>query len=229
MESGERIFLPDMTSGQVEWRFRLQELTDAETAKLDDFFTAAQGQFGSFLFIDPMANLLGWSEDFSRPDWQAGLLAVSPGAVDPLGMHRASTLNNGSAGTQALQQTLAVPGDYVACFSMWCRSTVAGTVTLTRDTRTATYPVGPAWKRLSLSGAGTGGAIQSSFSIALGAGQAIDVFGLQVEAQPYASLYKPTTSALGIYEETYFGVDELKITSTGAGLSSCEIVLSARV
>jgi hypothetical protein len=42
MESGERIFLPDTTAGQVEWRFRLQELTDAETAKLNDFFTAAQ-------------------------------------------------------------------------------------------------------------------------------------------------------------------------------------------
>src|SRR5579863_5682376 len=70
LESSERILLPDTPAGQIEWRLSLQELTDAETGRLSDFFAAEQGQFGSFLFIDPMANLLGWSEDLSRPDWQ---------------------------------------------------------------------------------------------------------------------------------------------------------------
>ena len=73
------------------------------------------------------------------------------------------------------------------------------------------------------------GAAQSTFSIALPAGQTIDVWGLQVEAQPYPSAYKQTSAALGIYEETYFGDDELTITSTSLGLSSCEINLMSRV
>ena len=57
----------------------------------------------------------------------------------------------------------------------------------------------------------------------------MQVFGLQVEAQPYPSLYKQTSSALGIYEETWFGNDELTITGTSPGLSSCNVVLVSRV
>jgi hypothetical protein len=80
-----------------------------------------------------------------------------------------------------------------------------------------------------VSGAGGAGSTQSTFSIAVDAGQTIQVWGLQAEAQPYPSQYKQTTTASGIYEETYFGVDELRMTSTGPGLSACEIVLTSRV
>jgi hypothetical protein len=229
LESGERILLPDAAAGQIEWQVSVQELTDAETGRIGDFFSAAQGQFGSFLFIDPLANLLGWSEDLSRPDWQTGLLTLTAGAADPLGTQRAASLTNGSAGIQTLQQTLAVPGDYVACFSAWVWSNVAGAVTLARDGRAATFAAGPAWTHLFVTGAGTSGSAQSSFSIALTPGQTISVWGLQAEAQPYPSAYKQTSTALGIYEETYFGNDELKITSTSVGLSSCEITLISRV
>ena len=228
LESSERIRLPDSAAGRIEWQLSLQELSNAETGVLNSFFAAAQGQFGSFLFIDPMANLLGWSEDLSRPDWQPGLITVRSGVADPLGTTRASSLTNSGAGAQSLQQTLAVPGDYVACFSAWVSSSVVGSITLMRDGQSTTSSVGPAWKRIYVSGPGVSGASQSTFSIALAAGQSINVWGLQAEAQPYPSQYKQTGSALGIYEETYFGSDELKITNTGAGLSSCEIVLSSR-
>jgi hypothetical protein len=229
MENGGRFLLPDRSAGQIDWQLSFQELTDAESDRLSDFFVAAQGQFGSFLFIDPMANLLGWSADLGQPDWQSGLLTVASGAADPLGGMQASSLTNRSAGTQTLQQTLAVPGDYVGCFSAWVRSNAAGVVTLARDGNAATSRVGPAWKRLFISGTGTSGAHQSTFAISVDAGQTIDVWGLQAEAQPYPSVYKATGADLGIYEETYFGNDELRITSTGVGLSSCEINLTSRV
>src|SRR3954469_22737857 len=70
MESGERISLPDSKGGQIEWRLSYQELTDTEAAKLAGLFGAAGGQAGSFGFVDPFANLLGWSEDLSKPGWQ---------------------------------------------------------------------------------------------------------------------------------------------------------------
>ena len=59
-----------------------------------------------------------------------------------------------------------------------------------------TAAVGPAWQRVFVSGAGASGAAQSSFSIAVAAGQTVDVWGLQVEAQPYPSAYKQTSAAL---------------------------------
>jgi hypothetical protein len=229
LESGERISLPDTASGQVEWQLSFQELTDAESTRLSDFFAAARGRFGSFLFIDPMANLLGWSEDLARPDWQSGLLQSVAGVADPLGTNRASSITNSSPGTQSLQQAIAMPGEYVACFSVWIRTGISGPVTIGRDGRTKTFAAGPVWKRAYISGAGTAGSSQSSFFITLAAGQTVDAWGFQAEAQPYASQYKQSRAARGIYEETYFGTDELKITNTGVGLSSCEVVLASRV
>ena len=98
-----------------------------------------------------------------------------------------------------------------------------------RDGTQVNVAVGPAWQRFFVNSAGVGGAIESSFSIAVAAGQTIDVWGLQVEAQPYPSVYRQTSAAEGIYAETYFENDELKITSTSPGFSSCQISLMSRV
>jgi hypothetical protein len=130
LESDQRILLPDPAAGQIRWDLSLRELTTAETGRLNDLFTASQGQFGSFSFIDPMANLLGWSEDLLRPDWQPGLLTLSSGIADPTGSTRAWSITNGSAGGQKLRQTRELPGEYVGCFSAWFRSATAGKVTL---------------------------------------------------------------------------------------------------
>ncbi len=229
LESGERIVLPDAAAGQIEWKLSYQDLVDLEVQALTALFTASQGAFGAFTFIDPLANLLAWSENLSQPNWQAGLLQTAAGMTDPLGTQRAWSVANPSAGAQALQQTLGVPGSYVTCFSAYLRSNVAGAVTLQSGGLPVTVNVGPAWKRAFVSGVGVAGAVQSTFSIGVGAGSTVDVWGLQVEAQPYHSPYKTTGVPLGIYVETYFGNDELKITSTGVGLSSCEIALSSRV
>jgi len=229
LEGGERIMLPDLAAGQIEWKLSYQDLVDLEVQAINDLFILSQGEFGAFTFIDPLANLLAWSEDLSQPNWQGGLLQTTAGITNPLGTSNAWSVANPSAGVQSLQQTLSVPGSYVACFSAYLRSDVAGTVTLQFGGPPVTANVGPVWKRAFVSGVGVVGAAQSTFSVGIGAGNTVDVWGLQVEAQPYPSPYKITALPLGIYVETYFGNDELKITSTGVGLSSCEITLSSRV
>jgi hypothetical protein len=229
LEDGEIIMLPDTTAGQIQWKLSYRDLVAAEVTNLSALFTASQGAFAPFTFIDPMANLLGWSESLSQSSWQLGLLQSAAGVTDPLGTTRASSLTNPSAGTQSLQQSLGVSGDYVACFSAYLRSSVPGTIKLQRDGTAVTVPVGTGWQRAFMNGRGVSGAVQSTFSIALGAGQTIDVWGLQVEVQPYPSAYKQTVEALGIYPETYFGNDELTIASTSVGLSSCLITLMSQV
>ncbi|MGD1069549.1 MAG: hypothetical protein ABSB15_05355 [Bryobacteraceae bacterium] len=229
LESGEQIVLPDTAAGQIAWGLSYVDLSDAETALVSGLFTACQGSFASFIFIDPLANLLGWSEDLSQPNWQTGLLSTASGIADPLGTERASTMSNGSTGTQQLTQTLGISGDYVACFSAYVRSNVAGSITIARDGTQTVAAVGPQWARVYFSGAGTAGAAQSTFSISIAAGQTVEVFGLQVETQPYPSLYRVTEDALGIYPETYFEDDELTVTATGVGLSSFPVKLISRV
>ena len=228
LESGEQIVLPDNASGQIQWRLSYKDIGDDEAANLSACFTTAQGQYGAFGFVDPLSNLLAWSEDFTQPDWQLGLLTSTPGVNDPLGTQRASSISNGSPGDQQLMQTVSIPGNYVACFSAWVRSDTGGTISLGRDGNQTTVATGSAWRRVYVSGAGAAGAQSSGFSVNLGAGQSVQVWGLQVEAQPYPSQYKPSASPMGIYEETYFGADELTITSTGVGLSACEISLLSR-
>lgn len=112
---------------------------------------------------------------------------------------------------------------------MYLRSDTAGSVTLQRDGTSVSVAVGPVWQRVFVNGAGSGGAVQASFSISLAAAQTIDVWGLQVEVQPYPSAYRQTTTPIGIYEETYFEDDELGMVSTSCGLSSCDIRLLSRV
>jgi hypothetical protein len=229
LEDTEQIMLPDTAAGEIEWRLSYQDLTDAETTSLSSLFASSQGSFGAFTFIDPMANLLGWSEDLSQPVWQLGLLQHASGVSDPLGTSRASSITNPSPGAQTLTQTLALPGQYVACFSVYLRSDTPGSVTVQRDGTQVTAAVGSAWQRVFVNGAGASGAVEASFSISVAAAQTIDVWGLQVEVQPYPSPYRQSTAPLGIYEETYFENDELSIASTSPGLSSCDIRLLSRV
>jgi len=229
LESGEMITLPDAAGGQMAWNLNYEDLTDAEAQTIGAFFTTSQGRFGSFTFVDPMSNLLGWSESLTGAGWQTSQLSVTTGVGDPLGTQRASTLSNGTAGTMALSQTLGMSGDYIACFSAWIQSAAATTVTLQRDTQQSVAKVGAQWSRVCQSGTGATGAGQSTFSVVLAAGQSVNIFGLQVEAQPYPSIYKPTSAAVGIYEETYFADDELTVTSNGPGFSRAAINLMSRI
>jgi hypothetical protein len=229
MESGELISLPDANGGQIKWLLSYQELTDAEVANLTNLFAASSGEAISFGFVDPFANLLGWSEDLSQSGWQRGQLTVTGGFSDPVGTERAWTLQNANAAEQMLSQTLGIPGAYTICFSVYVRSDSAGTIGILRDTTRINLPVGPQWKRIQIGGAGTSGAVQSTFSLAIGAGSSARVFGLQAEAQPWPSPYRPTGTAAGILEETRFSGGDLAVTGTAPGLSSCQVTLVSRI
>jgi hypothetical protein len=229
LESGELIMMPDVSASEIGWKLKYSDLSSAEVARISSLFTASQGQYGSFLLVDPMANLLAWSEDLSRPDWQLGQLTQQPGLADPTGTRRASLLVNSAAAEQTLNQTIGIPGDYLTCFSMWLRCDSVTNAGILRDGARVNVAVGPTWTRFQLTASGNAGAAQSTFSIAVGPGQSVQVFGLQVEAQRSAASYKPTTTAAGIYPETYFAADELPIVSTGPGLFALEVDLISRV
>lgn len=229
LENGERISLPDYGAAEVLWDLTWEDLTDAESGQIAALFQNMRGPAGSFLFIDPLVNLLGWSEDLSKSDWQTGQLSIAGAVADPQGGTRASRVSNGAQGSQSLTQTIGVRGEYVACFSVWVRSNSIGVACIQRDGHQSIYAIGPAWKRIQVSGPGTAGQADSSFSLVLDAGQSIEVWGFQAEAQPAPSAYKVSGAATGIYPETRFASPELTITSTGPGLSACRLRLLSRV
>ena len=60
------------------------------------------------------------------------------------------------------------------------------------------------------------------FGVELPAGGSADVFGLQVEPQAGASVYKATTTG-GVYEGARFRDDALSITTTGVNCHSATV------
>lgn len=229
LENGEWLGLPDPAADRIEWQLTFKDLNDDEAARLRALFVVSKGTAGSFGFTDPVANLLAWSEALTHADWQAGLLYLTPGVTDPENAQKAWSITNNAPGAQSLSQTVGVPGDYVGCFSAWVRSAAPGSITLQRDNIQSAASAGPVWKQVFVSGAGNPGTTHSTVSVALNAGQTIEVWGLQFEAQPYASQYKPSAAGNGIYQETYFANDELTMTCTGVGLTACEISLVSRL
>jgi hypothetical protein len=228
LENGERISLPDAGSGRIEWKLAYQELSGEEATTINDFFRDARGAFGTFSFVDPTANLLGWSEDLSRPDWQRGLLSVSTGQPGPYAGLQALRVTNPSPAAQQLSQTVALPGAYTTCFSVWLHSDAPAQVVLSRGSATQTVSAGPVWRRHYITGS-IAGEDNAPFAIALQPGQTVDLWGLQAEAGPYPSQYRPTTGANGICERTSFADDELALTATGVNLFATEFTLISRL
>ena len=229
MESGERVSMADAAAGLVEWKLRYTDVSDSELASLTQLHADSGGGQRSFAFIDPTANLLAWSEDPGRPDWESSGLTISGGANDPLNGHRATSISNGTAADLKLQQTVPLPGSMTCCFSVWVQSASSVSIGLGRDEQSLSYTVSNGWKRIEFAGLGNEGAIHSTFVLTVPAGLSVNVFGFQVECQPSPSKYRPARASRGIYRETWFTGDELVVSCDGPGRSSCNISLISRV
>ena len=66
------------------------------------------------------------------------------------------------------------------------------------------------------------------FGVEIGAGQSVDLFGMQAEAQPGASGYKQTFSKCGLYPRARFLDDTLSLTTEGPDQHACRIRIHAR-
>jgi len=231
---GTTVKLADGGASSVEWELGVTGLTAEEWGALASLFAAVEGRRGGFTFLDPADNLLVWSEDLSQAAWvkDAGL-ELTPGIADPLGTTRATRIANMSATTLTLQQTLAAPGGYQYCLSMWARSAAAGDQWLFRSSGAGLvrkeFRTLSAWSRLVYSAKVQDASETVSFGLEVGAGRTVEVFGLQVEAQPAASMYKKTASRGGVYAETFFQDDVLTLTSEGVGEHSGTVRVRARV
>jgi hypothetical protein len=107
------------------------------------------------------------------------------------------------------------------------RSDSSQQVILIRSTATATqsaaFNAGPVWARIVLSGNFSGTDDSVTFGIQLPPGGSVQIFGVQVEAQPGASGYKQTLDSGGVYPNARFLDDSLTIQADGPDQHSCQI------
>ncbi len=229
-EDGHRFAVPDESGGTIGWELSFSEMSDDEMAQLAAFFGTTEGRLQSFTFFDPTTNLLFWSENLDHPVWQkSSFLQIAGGIGDPLGSTRATQITDSGAGDLALTQTLNIPGGVIACFSVYARSdNSGGSLSLSRTSGaasdTASFSLSGDWRRFTLSGTLAGGdPASSNFGIGLGAGASVDVFGLQVEPHPGASMYSPSFADSGIFSSARFDNDAITITATGPNRNSCSL------
>jgi hypothetical protein len=207
---GRAIKLADPAGEVTEWRLEYSELSDEEAAQLWDFFAKAEGSLNEFLFVDPTANLLAWSDNLAEAVW----------SKDPMLQVSATRLTNAGAGPQRITQTIGAPAGFVYCFSVYARSAGAASATLIAGETTLEQAVGPEWRRLRL----TATVGEATFGLEIPAGGAVEVRGMQVEAQWGASAAR-VTSRGGVYEGARLRDDSIEMIATDVNRNSCTVTI----
>ncbi len=221
----------DSAARRVGWVLQYEGLTDAERAAVDALFAECEGRLHGFVFLDPAANLLRWSEDFGQPVWTRDpALTLSGGWNDPWGTQRATQFLNSGAVSQNLTQTIEASGQMQYCLSVFAsgggrfrlRMEASGTVI------EESYAAGADWARYTVSGRLGVEAELVRFSLVVEAGEVVHAAGLQAEAQPAAGGYRRTTSRGGVYPEARFATDELAWTQQAPNNNAAVIPIESR-
>lgn len=222
----------DSPAERVGWRLNYQGLTDAEREALEELFVACEGRLKSFLLLDPAANLLAWSEDFTQSTWTRDpLLTAMPGLDDPWGETRATLLRNVSGVAQELSQSIPGCGLFTYCLSGYVLApgilvTLGIASGASRVERTVR--MGTGWERIWVAGQPGMDAGTVLFSLAFEGGAEAAVVGLQAEAQPAPGGYRRTASRGGVYPEARFSTDALTWTRRGPNDNVVQIRMESR-
>jgi hypothetical protein len=223
---GEQLIkMADPEGGIIGWKLQYSGLSDAEVRAFETLFEACEGRLHSFSFVDPLGNLLRWSENLDESVWQTSLLATA-GAEDPNDGTAAYTLTNGSQSPQSISQAVESPAGYTYTFSVWIRSRSAEGVRLSITNGgvdvSVTRHISAGWERIQVTASMHGSGDQITCSIEVPGGSAVDVFGAQLDAQSDASEYRKSNDRSGVYM-TRFDQDDLEWDTYGPDNHSMRI------
>ncbi len=227
---GTDIRTADVDFHERVWEISFNGLSNAEWESIANLFTAVEGRLREFLFLEPGANLLSWSEQLGNAVWtKSAGLSVLGGQADPTGGSAATRLTGGgSAGF--VRQTLNIPAAFHYSGSVWARTASAGAKLRVSDTGgllvETPFDGSNVWKRYSAGSHLSSLSELTEYSIVAPAAASIDIYGPQLEAQPSPSLYKRTLKQAGVYPNARFGMDVLADRVTGVDQHSGVIRIS---
>ncbi len=234
LADGTLVLYVDPNGSQLLWQLQYTELSSSDLAAIQQHFSACSGPLQAFTFIDPTDNMLVFSSDLTAAGWQSpALMTVTPGSIDPDGGSAAFTVVNTSQSTLEISQRLDVPANYQYCFSAYARSQSTATVTLVRNgpsaTEESTVSIGPNWSRVVSSGRLADPGEGFSVAIGLAAGQEVELYGPQLEAQTVPSRYRPTVATGGVYANAHWAVNELAIIAEAPNLFSTSFTIETAI
>lgn len=225
---GSAVVFDDLDAAQAEWEIRARGLTLDEASAIEALFDSTSGRAQTFIFLDPVGNLLARSEELDASVWANDpLLQFTNGIADPFGATRATRVVNQGQAVQAVTQALAAPGTFQYCLSVWARGLAGSGVTLSLSTAganvTRAFALTGQWVRLTFAGKLGPNTEQMIFGARLDAGASVDLFGMQVEAQPAASDYKRTGATGGVRARARFAEDSIRVTAQGTDVYDAAI------
>ncbi len=217
LADGSRLLYADTGTGRVKWAIPFVALSSQEAASIQNLFDAAEGRLRTFTFLDPGANLLSWSADLTQAAWRRDPgLQLTAGVTDPMGGNKAFRLVNNGQVPQKISQTLQIPGWFIYTLSVYARSGSGSSIRLERSAgtaaATASFELGADWIRLDDSGALASNSETVTAGVELPAGAAVELFGIQLEAQPAPSTYLASEARNGVYQGR-FDQDALPMTA----------------
>lgn len=218
------------------WELDLGMLRDSEREDWLEFFESAQGAKTAFTFVDPLANLLKWSEEFDNAVWVKSNLtaAADLAAVDPfdLASGRVQRLTVSATPASMYQEIAVTPSGAGSSrkhsieftLSLWIKLVASGPTSfdisigddasessLLSVTPTATLTrVSLTYRFAASNDASNVRARLDNFS---GTGQVL-IFGAQLEAVGTVSGYKKTGARSGVVPNCRFAEDEIEFAAT---------------
>jgi hypothetical protein len=234
LADGSMIVYSDPDGGRLIWELSYTDLSTADSEAIRAHFDACVGPFRAFTFIDPTENMLLWSADLRTSAWQnSSLIDVVPGAGDPEGGSTGFLLTNTGQSNQEISQEIIVPANFQYCLSLYAASAQASTITVLRrgnstEERTSVR-VAPSWTRVVSSGQLNDAGTNLAVGISLAAGQRVQLYGIQLEAQLAPSRYRPTTQTSGVFRNAHWAVDQLTVIAEAPNLFSTSFSIEAAV
>lgn len=229
LPNGSTVHAEDSAERWTRWELPLTDLTQVECDELLDLFSSTRGRLDSFVFADPLANTLAWSEDLLQPTWQKdALLEIEKtGTSDGVAVHRLSH----TAGTmQGVKQGLMLPGSFPVCWHAAARGSGSFQLRVTRgsEARSVGVELSGQWQRLVVNGPLAAGLSTTTFEVLTGTGAVAEISELQVDVQANPSAYRPSSDQNGVYPTTRFDQDELRWTALGPDRYAMKVRLGAR-
>ena len=234
LPSGDLVLYADPGADEMVWQLGYSGLDQEDINALVTFFNTCKGRVHAFTFIDPTENMLVNSADLGGSSWRSGAsVQIAGSANDPTGGTDAFTVTNNGQESQGLSQTLTVPAGYQYCFSVYVRSDVESTITLTRQgtsfQQTNVEPVGSQWVRVVSSGKLPDDGAGFTAGIELAPGQQVVIFGPQLEPQVAPSRFRPTFQSGGVYSWAHWGIDELLISADAPNVFSTNLTIESSI
>ena len=224
----------DLAAPLARFGVNLAGVADADINALISFFNSQKGAYNRFVFLDPLRNLVKWSEDFSQALWSKfapGSFTFTGGQADPLGGTAATLVTNSSGSTNSVWQDIAAgPESQYFTGSIWLKQSTPGvSVTLRAEdglgqfADTVATP-GNSWQRFWVTRQFSASAAATTrLTFIFAAAASVYAFGAQLAYLPGPGGYSKNKGTAGVYPVCRFEDDALGHRIEAFGVNGAQL------